>query len=79
MNRLHSLKESGAIKGFALPYLGQIDDRLPWKPSGLVPRGDVLGYPTDFAGMSEAWIEKLSSRGEQLTRCLIAQYCPELL
>ncbi len=79
MNRLHQLKESGAIKGFALPYLGQIDERLPVKPSKLVPRAEVVGYSTDFAAMSDEWINRLSNRGEQLTRSLIAQYVPELL
>lgn len=79
MGRLHQMKLSGAIKGFVLPYLGQIDDRLPWKPSTLVPRADVISYPTNFRAMSEEWIEKLSDRGEQLTRCLIAQYVPELM
>jgi len=79
MQRLHAFKETGAIKGFALPYLGQIDERLPWKPSALVPRSEVFGYPTNFSGMTDAWIEKLSNRGEQLTRCLIAQHCPEIV
>lgn len=79
MNRLHYLKSSGAIKGFVLPYLGQLDDRLPWKPSVLIPREEAIGYPTDFAAMPEAWIDRLSFRGEQLTRCLLAQYLPELV
>jgi len=79
MNRLHHLRNSGAIKGFVLPYLGQLDDRLPSKPEGLVPRGDVIGYGTDFAPMSDEWIERLSSRGEQLTKCLLAHYLPGLL
>ncbi len=79
MHRLHEFKQSGAIKGFVLPYLGQNDERLPWKPSGLVPRAEAIGYPTNFGAMSEAWIDKLSNRGEQLTRCLVAQYIPELI
>lgn len=79
MSRLHSLKSSGAIKGFILPYLGQIDERLPWKPSVLVPRAEAIGYPTDFGAMSNEWIDRLSGRGEQLTRCLLAQYLPELV
>ena len=79
MHRLHQLKESGAIKGFVLPYLGQIDERLPWKPPMLVPRAEALGYPTNFSAMTDEWIRRLSSRGEQLTRCLVAQYCPELI
>lgn len=79
MNRLHHLKSSGSIRGFILPYLGQLDERLPWKPSVLVPRAEAIGYPTDFAAMPEEWIDRLSSRGEQLTRCLLAQYLPELV
>ncbi len=79
MHRLHELKANGSIKGFVMPYLGQIDERLPWKPSVLVRRADAIGYPTNFRGMSDEWIDKLSNRGEQLTRCLIAQHCPELI
>lgn len=79
MNRLHHLMVSGAIKGFALPYLGQMDERLPWKPAELVPRSAVVGYPTDFAAMTDEWTDRLSARGEQLTRCLLSQYLPELL
>ena len=74
MQRLHILKDSRLIEGFALPYLGQQDDKLPWKPPDLVPRGDVAYYPTDFAPMSEAWIDRLSLRGEQLTRILVPHY-----
>jgi NTE family protein len=79
MHHLHSLKESGKLRGFAMPYLGQQDESLPWKPSVLVPRGDVINYPTDFAAMSEDRIEALSNRGEQLTRVLISAYLSELL
>ena len=32
MHHLHSLKESGILRGFAMPYLGQQDAALPWKP-----------------------------------------------
>jgi NTE family protein len=79
MHRLHQLKQAGLIKGFAMPYLGQQDERLPWKPGNLVRRGDVLNYPTDFAAMREEWIDKLSARGEQLTRLLVSIYLPDLL
>lgn len=79
MQRLHQLKLAGLIKGFVMPYLGQQDSRLPVKPNPLVPREDVLGYPTDFASMNEEWIEKLSSRGEQLTRSLVSYYLFDLL
>jgi NTE family protein len=79
MHRLHHLNEAGLIKGFALPYLGQLDNRLPWKPPHLVPRGDVVNYPTDFAAMNEIWIDKLSNRGEQLTRLLVGHYLGDAL
>jgi len=79
MNRLHHLKEHGRIKGFVMPYLGQIDERLPWRPPSLVPRVEALNYPTDFAAMTNEWIDRLSNRGEQLTRCLLSQYLPELV
>jgi len=78
MSRLHQLKKNGDIKGFALPYLGQQDDRLPWKPSHLVPRSEVIGYPTNFAAMSDGWVDRLSERGEQLMRALISQYLPNI-
>ena len=79
MQRLHHLKETGVIKGFALPYLGQQDNRLPWKPSTLIPRKEVVDYPTDFAPMTSEWIDKLSGRGEQLTRALVSYYLQDLL
>ena len=44
----------------------------------LVTRDQVFGYPTNFAAMSEENINLLSQRGEQLTRMLLAYYCPEL-
>ena len=79
MRRLHQLKEGGLIKGFALPYLGQQDERLPRKPGSLAPRGEVVNYPTNFAPMEEEWIDKLSARGEQLTRVLVSIYLSDLL
>jgi len=77
MQRLHTLQETRLIEGFALPYLGQQDDKLPWTPPDLVPRRDVAQYPTDFAPMSEQWIDRLSLRGEQLTRILVPHYMAE--
>jgi NTE family protein len=78
MKHLHTLRENHLIKGFALPYLGQQDDALPYKPAGLVTRSEVIGYPTNFAAMSEEWIERLSNRGEQLTRLLVPHYLGEI-
>jgi len=79
MHHLHGLKEAGKIRGFAMPYLGQQDSSLPWKPSGLVPRECVMNYPTNFAAMPERWIDALSNRGEQLTRLLVSFYLADLL
>jgi NTE family protein len=79
MQRLHTLLKTKAIKGFAMPYLGQQDDLLPLRPSVLVSRSDVVTFPTDFSAMSQEWIDKLSDRGEQLTRALVSSYLAELL
>lgn len=62
-----------------MPFLGQDDARLAFPPEGIVSREDAHGYPTDFSAMPEEWIEKLSKRGEQLTRALIAEHMPELV
>jgi NTE family protein len=74
MHRLHELRTSGQLDAFALPYLGQQDDRLPIAPSDLVSREAVMNYPTDFAGMANEWIDRIATRGEQLTRPLVPHY-----
>ncbi len=79
IKRLFDLKSAGRINGFLMPFLGQDDTRLAYAPPDLVSREEVHGYPTDFAAMPEEWIEKLSTRGEQLTRALINEHMPELL
>jgi NTE family protein len=38
----------------------------------------VLDCPTNFNPMSKVNIDKLSKRGEQLTRCLVEAYAPNL-
>jgi NTE family protein len=77
-NLLHRMKESGEIEGFLLPYLGQRDSALPVRPAELVTRDMVLDCPTNFNPMSKVNIDKLSKRGEQLTRCLVEAYAPNL-
>ena len=79
MNRLHHLIEARLLKGFAMPYLGQQDNLLPWKPGALVSRDEVTSYPTNFAAMNDGWINKLSDRGEQLTMALATLYLRDLL
>lgn len=79
MKRLFDLTQAGRLKGFLLPYLGQNDSRLKFPPTDLVTRGEAYAYPTDFSAMPEEWVDKLSRRGEQLTKALIAEYHPEML
>lgn len=79
MKRLFDLHSAGRIKGFLLPFLGQDDARLKLPPDDLVTREDAYAYPTDFSAMPQEWIDKLSRRGEQLTKALIAEHLPELL
>lgn len=77
-NLLHHMAASGDIKGFLLPYLGQIDEKLPYCPPDLVPREKIFDYPTDFSPMPEDCIQGLTLRGEQLTRILLSSYAPSL-
>lgn len=77
-NLLHRMTVSGEIHGFVMPYLGQRDSALPVLPPDLVSRDQVVDYPTNLNPMSKANIDKLSKRGEQLTRCLVEAYAPEL-
>ena len=79
MKRLFDLAQAGRLKGFLLPYLGQNDTKLKFPPSDLVTCKETCAYPTDFSSMSAEWVEKLSRRGEQLTKALIAEYYPEML
>ena len=79
MKRLFDLMQAGRLKGFLLPYLGQNDRRLKFPPVDLVTRDEAYAYPTDFSAMPEEWIDKLSRRGEQLTKALIAEHHPEML
>ncbi len=79
MKRLFDLKAAGKLRGFALPYLDQTDERLAFPPSDLVRREEVADYPTNFSAMPPAWIEKLSKRGEQLTLAVIREHAPYLL
>ena len=77
--RLFDLLEGGKLKGVLMPYLGQSDRRLKYPPEDLVTREETFAYPTDFFAMSEEWVEKLSRRGEQLTRALVAEHLPHLV
>ena len=78
MKRLFELKERGKLRNFVLPYLGQDDSKLKFPSDSLVTCEETLDYPTDFSAMSPVWIERLSLRGEQLTKALIAEHAPIL-
>ena len=75
--RLFDLLEGGKLRRVLMPYLGQNDKRLKCAPEDLVTREDAFSHWTDFFAMPEEWIEKLSRRGEQLTRAFIAEYLPQ--
>ena len=72
--RLHDHAKAERIDGFVYAALGQIDRRVPLKPSNWVDREEVIRYPTDFSAMSAANIQRLSGRGEAITRALVTQY-----
>lgn len=78
LNQLHRMAANHEIAGFLLPYLGQIDERLPYRPADLVAREDTFSYPTNFSPMSAANIALLSRRGEQLTNLLLDAHAPHL-
>jgi NTE family protein len=75
---LHRMAANREIDGFLLPYLGQQDDKLPYRPADLITREDVMNYPTDFSPMSKNNIALLAGRGEQLTRLLLEIHAPHL-
>jgi len=78
MSRLFDAGRAKTIKGFAMPYLGLKDDQVRVKPEGFVTRESVMSYPTNFSAMSEEMIERLTTRGEQLTNAMLDAYCPGL-
>jgi len=47
-------------------------------PPDLILREEVTTYPTNFAPMAEAEIERLALRGEELTHLLVERWCPDL-
>lgn len=76
--RLYALVAAGELDSFVMPYLGNQDRALPVQPVDLVRREDVMDYPTDFSPMSQTDLDRIALRGEQLTRLLLAHYCPDL-
>ena len=76
--QLHDDRAAAKLKGFVMPYVGQIDENLPWSPPDLVHRADVVDYPTDFKAMNATDLNLITQRGEQLARLLVERWCPGL-
>jgi len=72
--RLHNYVAQGQLAAFIYSHLGQIDEKIPVRPSVWISRADVMNYPTDFSGMKDDDIARLSARGEYVTRTLISRY-----
>jgi NTE family protein len=77
--QLNMAADSGHLRGFVHSYLAMQDRNLPVPLADLVPRSEVVGYPTNFRAMPAADLNRLATRGEQLTRVLLAHYCPRLI
>jgi predicted acylesterase/phospholipase RssA len=76
--RLNAEAKYGSLQGFVHPYLAMPDHRLPRPLADFVPRSEVAEYPTNFTAVGAEDLLRLTQRGEQLTRVLLARYCPEL-
>jgi predicted acylesterase/phospholipase RssA len=76
--RLHAAAATGQLQGVVHAYLGMPDERVPVPMADLVPAASVRHYPTDFKAMTATDMQLITARGEQLTRMLLAHYCPNL-
>ena len=76
--RLHAAAAAGQLQGVVHAYLGMPDQRVPVPMADLIPVTAVRHYPTDFKAMTAADMQLITTRGEQLTRALLAHYCPRL-
>jgi predicted acylesterase/phospholipase RssA len=77
-SKLHAARAAGLIDGFVHTYLGMQSD-LPVPVADLVPLSRVNDYPTDFKAMTADDLAAVTTRAEQLTRTLLAHYCPGLM
>jgi NTE family protein len=78
-SKLHDAAAHGQLQGFVHTYLGMQDHRLPLPVADLVPADSVRNCPTNFKAMSETDLQLITTRAEQLTRALTANYCPNIL
>lgn len=77
--RLFDRSRASKEGAFIMPYLGQDDTKLANAPDNLVSKQYAEGYPTNFSAMSDAWIDRIVTRGEQLTIALLHEHWPELM
>jgi len=76
--KLQLAAAAGHLRGFVHAYLGMRDERLPVPVPDLVPLPRVNAYRTSFRAVAPEDLAALTGRGEQLTRALLAHYCPDL-
>ncbi|MFB9252182.1 patatin-like phospholipase family protein [Sphaerisporangium melleum] len=76
--QLNLAAQHGTIRGFLHAYLAMQDRNLPVPVADYVSREKVITYPTNFRAIPAEDFHNLTIRGEQLTRVLLAHYCPEL-
>ncbi|QKW36280.1 patatin-like phospholipase family protein [Actinomadura sp. NAK00032] len=76
--QLNLAAQHGTIRGFMHAYLAMQDRTLPVPVADWIPREKVISYPTNFRAVPAEAFRHLTLRGEQLTRVLLAHYCPEL-
>ncbi|HEY1914287.1 MAG TPA: patatin-like phospholipase family protein [Streptosporangiaceae bacterium] len=77
--KLHDAAACGQLQGFVHAYLGMPDHRMPIPVADLVPVTSVRNYPTNFKAMTKTDLQLITTRAEQLTRTLLAYYCPNIL
>lgn len=76
-SKLHAARAAGLLDGFVHTYLG-MQAELPVPVADLVPLSRLNDYPTDFKAMPADDLAAITTRAEQLTRTLLAHYCPGL-
>jgi NTE family protein len=64
--------------GLLHAYWAMCGERLPVPLDDLVRRETVVSNPTNFAAMSSRDLQDITTRGEQLTRVLLAHYLRDL-
>jgi hypothetical protein len=78
-NHLHRLAENGKSQRIRDAVPGTDRREASLRVHGfLVKREEAFEYPTDCGLMEQREISQIATRGYQLTRTLIAYYCPEL-